>query len=628
VTGAEPPDYADRNVGQLVASAGFAALVVAPGLIGTFDAAQAVGRDETSLVAHALALQGQSPLGHMAADIVALLHWLEEQPEVDSSRIGLLGHSLGGHVALHAALAFDRPLPTVLASCAGSYRTVYGRDLNGGGAMALHGMLRYADLPDLMAALAPVPLMVQHGLRDEQFPAADAQAALSTVSAAYAQLGAQRHLHGELLPMGHGTDTARAITFFDRAFADSVAPLPRAVPPMRVVIDSRAREEAIENIDRAMFSGMLTLGPVGTAFEKQAARQIGAPHVIGVNSGTSAIEVALRIVGVAGRRVVIPANTFFATASAALAAGGRVEFIDSEPVGLGMCPRALARTVERHDDIAAVVVVHIGGIVSPYVREIAEICKAGGIALIEDAAHALGSTLDGCSAGSFGRMATFSLYPTKIITSGEGGLVVAHSAGDAAMARSLRDHGKVDFHTNTHARVGSNWRLSEVHAAIGLAHMAQLPDFVQERRNLAARYDVLLARLPQLRPVSEPLGVRGNYYKYIALLDPRIDRGRLKQALRARHGVALSGEIYDPLCAQQPALGRRFEAADFPVAAEFASRHICLPIFQGLTAADQSRIAGALAEELLAAERADDSDDFRQSTNDPTNDTTLTTRGP
>jgi len=602
VTGAEPPDYADRNVGQLVASAGFAALVVAPGLIGTFDVARAGGRDETSLVAHALALQGQSPLGHMAADVVALLHWLEDQPDVDGSRLGLLGHSLGGHVALHAALAFDRPLPTVLASCAGSYRTVYGRDLNGGGAMALHGMLRYADLPDLMAALAPVPLMVQHGLRDEKLPVADARATLATVAAAYARLGAQSHLHAELLAMGHGTDSARANGFFDRAFADAVAPSPRAVPPMRVVIDARAREEALENIDQAMFSGTLTLGPVGTAFEMQAARHIDAPHVIGVNSGTSAIEVALRIVGVAGRRVLIPANTFFATASAALAAGARVEFIDAEPVGLGMCPRALARTVARHDDIAAVVVVHIGGIVSPCVRKIAEICKASRIALIEDAAHALGTTLDGRSAGSLGRMATFSLYPTKIVTSGEGGLVAAQSAGDATMARSLRDHGKVDFHTNTHARIGSNWRLSEVHAAIGLAHIARLPDFVDERRSLAARYDALLAGLPHLRPVAEPLGVRSNYYKYMALLDPHIDRGRLKQALRARHGVALSGEIYDPLCAQQPALSRHFGATDFPVAAEFASRHICLPIFQGLTAAEQARIVTALAEELRAAE--------------------------
>ena len=154
VIGIDPPDWPDRNVAERLTRAGFATLTIDYGLREALAAA-AAGRDETSLLAHALALQGRSLLGCLASDARAAVCWLEEQPEVDSATIGLLGQSLGGHVALHVALAHSRRLPTVLASCAGTYRSIFWRDLSGGGAHALPGIFRHADLPDLMGALAP-----------------------------------------------------------------------------------------------------------------------------------------------------------------------------------------------------------------------------------------------------------------------------------------------------------------------------------------------------------------------------------------------------------------------------------------------------------------------------------------
>ena len=411
------------------------------------------------------------------------------------------------------------------------------------------------------------------------------------------------------MPMSHGVDAQRAMDFFGKAFARMNAPEEDPVPPVRIVFDDEARREVLERVDRALFTGNLTLGPTGAAFERAVAVEIGAPDVVAVSSGTSAIEIALRTIGVAGRRVLIPANTFFATASAALAAGAVVDFVDTEAEGLGADPRAVAAKLHLHDDVAAVIVVHIGGIVSPHVPEIAALCRARGVALLEDAAHALGSLLDGKPAGSFGRLAAFSFYPTKVVTSAEGGVVTTWSPEDAASARCLRDHGKIGFHANVHDRIGSNWRLSEVHAAIGLAHMGRLGAFIAERRAAATYYDEHLSGISGITPFGEPSGERSNYYKYLAILDPAVDRAALKAMLRQQRGVILSGEIYDPLCCLQPALQGRFDVQDFPVAFAFSQRHVCLPIFPGITRGQQDRVVAALRVSLALCTARDRSCD-------------------
>jgi perosamine synthetase len=600
VIGLEPPDFPDRNVAERLTRANFASLTIDYGLNDVFPDDKLGGRDETGLVAHAMALQGRSLAALLTADAVGALRWLENEAWVDNSQIGVIGHSLGGYIALYAALAYEPRIPVVLASCAGLFRNIFERDVVGGGAHALPGILRHADLPDLMAALAPAFLQVQHGYGDPYVPFADAEATAERVAQSYDIQKVPHRFEAAWLQMAHGTDTAKAIEFFSKAFSEpSVRPL-TPVPPARIRFSVEARRQALDRIDNAMFTGALTLGPCGTEFERHARAWTGTPDAVAVNSGTSAIETALRIVGVQGRRVLLPANTFFATASASLAAGADIGFVDIESEGLGIDPASLRRALQRHGDVAAVVPVHIGGIVSPKLKEVIALCAERGIAVIEDAAHALGSLFDGEKAGSFGRLAAFSLYPTKIITSAEGGLVATRDPADAVVARSLRDHGKRGFYANLHDRIGSNWRLSEVHAAIGLAHMESLGDFIDERRAAAHYYDERLGGLRALRPVPEPAGARSNYYKYMALLDRGIDRNALKEALRERHGVFLSGEVYDTLCCLQPALRGRFVADDFPTAYDFSQRHVCLPLFPGLTRTQQDRVVDALRREVDA----------------------------
>ncbi len=354
------------------------------------------------------------------------------------------------------------------------------------------------------------------------------------------------------------------------------------VSAARVVFPDADRAEIAAAVAEILATGMLTLGSYTRQFEAAfaAAHSAGwpaaeAPVAVATASGTSALEIALRGVGVAGRDVVVPANTFYATAAAVLAAGGRPVFADVSAATFALSPQTLLAALTP--GTAAVVLVHIGGLISPEIGELAALCTARGVALVEDAAHAHGSTYQDRCAGSVGAAAAFSFYPTKVITCGEGGMILTSSAALAAEARIYRDQGKGSFTANHHVRHGYAWRLSEQNAVTGLVHLRRLAEFIERRRAVAARYDAALAGLDGLAPLAEPAGCRSNYYKYIAVLPPGADRAAFKQELAARHDVRLAGEVYDLPLHHQPVLAP-FAGPPLPAAEDMCARHICLPV--------------------------------------------------
>jgi dTDP-4-amino-4,6-dideoxygalactose transaminase len=366
----------------------------------------------------------------------------------------------------------------------------------------------------------------------------------------------------------------------------------------------------LDRVDSALATGFLTQGPQVARFEELARTWTGT-ETAAVASGSAALEIALRIVGVAGRTVLVPVNTFFATAAAAVRAGAFVRFVDIELAGLGMDPDALRDALDRYPDTAAVLPVHIGGIVAPSLTEVVTLCRERSIPVVEDAAHAFGATLDGRPAGGFGRFGAFSFFATKVAVSGEGGLLSAALPDDLEQVRRWRDHGKSAQGSTLHDRPGSNWRLSELHAAVGTVDLERFDHTLAARRALGARYDALLAGVPGVRPHILPAGVGGNYYKYLAYVDPEgpLDRAPLKKRLRERHGVSLAGEVYDHLLCDHPyfaADGPPASAGGPPPSAEdpyergrwFARHHIALPLYPSLTEAEQVRVVDALRDEL------------------------------
>ncbi len=349
------------------------------------------------------------------------------------------------------------------------------------------------------------------------------------------------------------------------------------IPPTKVVFETQDRKEILARIDNCLKKGLLSQGKNVKEFEEKWSDYIGTKYAIALSSGSSAIEVSMRILGVKDKEVLVPVNTFVATAVSVMLAGGKVRFVDIDPNTFSISLKGLKNSVS--EKTAGVIIVHIGGIISPEIKAIRKWCAENGLWLFEDCAHAHGSELYGQRAGTFGIAAGYSFFATKVITSGEGGMIVTNNSDFADKARLLRNHGKPKPWVSYYADIGSNWRMSEINAAIGLAHLGRLDRFIKYREKIALIYTKYLKETPETKvilPVS-----RSSWYKYIVVLPRKINREALKDSLRKR-GINLPGEVYEAPLHLQP-IFRQYSKSRFPQAEDICSRHICLPIYYGMT---------------------------------------------
>jgi dTDP-4-amino-4,6-dideoxygalactose transaminase len=358
------------------------------------------------------------------------------------------------------------------------------------------------------------------------------------------------------------------------------------IPPFRVEFTPDESREILANIAQVLQAGRLMLGPITTRFEDMFAATVGLRHAVSVNSGSTALEIIYRYIGSAGRDVLVPTNTNFATAAAAIHAGATPVFYDS-----GLYPdiediqrKTTART-------RAIVVVHIGGYISPEIPRLRQFCDSRGVLLIEDAAHAHHATLDGVQAGAFGHAAAFSFFPTKVITTGEGGIIVTNDDAMAAASRSYRDQGK-DASGIIHVNMGNSWRLTECGAAIGLAMLPSLAHDTAERLRMMDRYERELAGCPGLTFPQLPSGSKPSGYKSVAMLELGLNRAKFS-ALLAENGVTISRPVYEVPLHRQPVF-QQWISGSFPMADDFCDRHICLPLWRFLSNEQQTAVIGAL----------------------------------
>ena len=371
----------------------------------------------------------------------------------------------------------------------------------------------------------------------------------------------------------------------------TVQSLTRKVPAAKVQFLPEDRAWIADRIQEVLGTGQLTLGKYGTEFEQKFAQFCGVQHAIAVNSGTSSLEIIFRALDVEGKDVLVPTNTFFATAAAVVHAGGRPVLVDMDPESFGVRPEDLEKKLTRNT--AAVIVAHIGGIVSKRLPDLQAWAVQKGISLVEDAAHAHGSSYRDVRAGAFGIAGSFSFYPTKVMTSGEGGMIVTNDARIAEEARIYRDQGKASFTVNAHVRMGYNWRMSEPHAIIGLKHLERLPTMISDRQKIAALYDRELQALRGLTTVAVPAEGTCNFYKYLVVLNERRDRKALKTLLREQYGVSLAGEVYEEPLHKQPVFAE-YVSSPLPVAEDYCARHLCLPIFSGMEEVEAHHVVEAL----------------------------------
>jgi perosamine synthetase len=375
----------------------------------------------------------------------------------------------------------------------------------------------------------------------------------------------------------------------------------RVIPPAKPYFPHDDIQHIENDVKKILNSGMLTLGEYTRHFETEFAQLCNVQHAVAVNSGTSAIEIALRAVGVGkGHEVIVPTNTFSATAAVVVLIGAKPVFADIDPKSL--CIDSENVTKRLTGKTKAVIAVHIGGLVCPEIKTIREICEDHNLMLIEDAAHAQGSLLDKKPAGSFGVGGCFSFYPTKVMTTGEGGMITTDNSEIAERAKILRDQGKESFNSNIVVEVGYNWRMNEISAAIGLTQLHRLQEFIRQRNEIASHFTKELSQLRGIKPLEVPTNALSNYYKYVAFLAPEIPRDTFKQKLREK-GVRLSGEVYWPPLHMQPVYERllKVKEGDFPCAEEACRTMICLPIYSQMTS-DEARYVTDNVKEILSSQ--------------------------
>ncbi|RME59677.1 DegT/DnrJ/EryC1/StrS aminotransferase family protein [Candidatus Parcubacteria bacterium] len=362
-------------------------------------------------------------------------------------------------------------------------------------------------------------------------------------------------------------------------------------------------EEEIKNIQeelgRILRGGTLILGDHTKAFEDEFAEYIGCKDAVALNTGTTALDILMRWHDVKGKRVAVASNTNFATVAAILHAGGQPVFMDMTEEYFVPNLDILRYTHEKYE-VQGVAWVHIGGIIAPDFQEVVEYCRGHGLFLIEDAAHAHGSIMNGIKAGNFADGGAFSFFPTKVMTTMEGGMLTTNDEELAAYARSMRNQGKRGAaYGGLHYDLGNSWRISEIAAYIGRVQLLKLDAMVARRTQAAGGLAEELDRLAVEYCSTRHMDQASNY-KFIVKLPEGCDRDKIKACLKDK-GVICGGGVYDVPCHQQPVFQNiPYEEEDLKVTERWCPRHICPPITSGVTEEQVRYMRKAFAEVLNA----------------------------
>jgi perosamine synthetase len=373
-----------------------------------------------------------------------------------------------------------------------------------------------------------------------------------------------------------------------------------ALPPLKPFFLDLTEQEIASlqsEFGNVLRSGQLILGKHTEAFEAEFASYVGAKHGVTYNTATSALEVLCVLKGAKGKKVAVASNTNFASVEAIIRAGGKPVFMDMTAEYFAPDLDILKHTVKKHD-IGGVMWVHIGGLVTPDFDAVAEYCKRKKLFLIEDCAHAHGSRLKGTFAGKFGDGAAFSFFPTKVMTTMEGGMITTDSKEDADMAKSYRNQGKRHAaYGGLHYDHGNSWRISEIAAYMGLIQLAKLD------RMTATRQGAVNIVAPRLQAAG--IGYcdtshmeKASQYKFMIRLPEYISMETAKKKL-SDIGIICGGGVYEVPCHLQPVFKSiRFAKADVANTTKWCPNHICPPITSGTTPDEARRIADGLVEVL------------------------------
>ena len=359
-------------------------------------------------------------------------------------------------------------------------------------------------------------------------------------------------------------------------------------------------EEEAQAAAAAVASGWVAQGPRVAQFEAAFADALGTGNAVAVSSCTTALHLALIAAGIGpGDEVVAPSLSFIATMNAARYVGAEPVFADVDRATLNLVPDTIAPRLTGNT--RAVIVADQAGLPAD-LDAIRALCEPRGIAVIEDAACAAGAVYRGRPAGATASLATFSFHPRKLLTTGEGGMIVTPDSGVATRLRRLREHGMNVGAAERHAsqqpvierylEVGYNYRMTDVQAAIGLVQLAKLGRQIERRRELAARYHELLAGIPGLITIQDPAHGTTNYQSFWVLLPESFPVSR-DDLLRMLADAGVSARRGIMAAHLEPAYAG-VACPPLPVTERVTAGSLILPLFHELTAGEQDRVVSVV----------------------------------
>jgi dTDP-4-amino-4,6-dideoxygalactose transaminase len=375
-------------------------------------------------------------------------------------------------------------------------------------------------------------------------------------------------------------------------------PTRTAVPLLDLQAQYRPiRDELLAAVVRVCDSQHFILGPEVEALERELAAYLGVEHAIGVSSGTDALLAAMMALGIGpGDEVITSTYSFFATAGCVARLGATPRLVDIDPVTYNLLPDAVRTALSPRTK--AIIPVHLFGLCAD-MEPVLALAKDAGVAVIEDACQAIGATDRGRRAGTMGTAACFSFFPSKNLGAfGEGGLVTTNDAGLAREVKLLRDHGAESRYY--HRRIGGNFRLQAIQAAILRVKLPHVANWTAGRRDNAARYRDLADRLLPHGEVVLPVEPQGKFHIYNQFVVRVPHRDKIRAFLTEREiGTAIYYPV--PFHEQECFAYLGHDHGDFPAAEAAAASTLALPIYSGLTAAQQESVIQALADAIRAS---------------------------
>jgi len=339
--------------------------------------------------------------------------------------------------------------------------------------------------------------------------------------------------------------------------------------------------------------GRLRNGKNLKTFEKMVSDYLEIKHAISLDSDSSALETALQYYKVKDREVIVSTNSFISIPNSVLYAGGQVVFADIRKETLSMNPEDLYKKITNKT--CGVIVTHIAGFPNPNLKEIQQFCQNNNLFLIEDATHAMGATIANQKTGTFGDVAIFAFTPTKVVTTGEGGMLVTNNSELADYAKLYSYYGSGPEKTQF-VNLGRHMMLPEIAAILGIYQMKRIEEFITKRNQIATVYNEAFDQISELETVKVQKGNRCSYYKYPLILSSKLNKAEIQKFLL--NNRVETGTVFYPPCHLQTIYNSEKTCLALPDAEDVLARTITLPLHTELTNEDISHVVTSVKKAI------------------------------